>query len=181
MAAGLWRRAIQALVFGASVFSAPAPAGPKSWDKVPILGGKPDPAGARVQARLSVMLFSLNRLAEAEEAARRALALNPGLAPAHYWIGRILAAEQRRPYEALEHLQKALPSIAEAHLVMAQILAQAGIAEDAARQVEHYLRIVPKIAASPAHARLVAACLQARDGNLAALRDSLREYLDAGR
>jgi predicted Zn-dependent protease len=81
----------------------------------------------------------MNRPADAEQAARRALVLEPKSLPLRYCLGRILAVAGERPFEAMDHLQAAMAEVPEAHLGMAHVLANAGLFGDAGREIQRYL------------------------------------------
>jgi tetratricopeptide (TPR) repeat protein len=100
-------------------------------------------------ANLSLALCSTERYPEAEQAARRALKLDSSLSKVRYVLAVSLIAQHRDPTElvapeVLDNLERATPEVPKARLVAADILAQAGRRDDAARQLEEYLRSTPE-------------------------------------
>jgi tetratricopeptide (TPR) repeat protein len=102
----------------------------------------PDHVGAL--ANLSIVLCRLEHYHEAGEAARRALKLDPRLSKIRYVLGLSLATEGGDQAEALDNLQRAAAEVPKAHLLAAKILAGTDRREDAAKQVEDYLRSSPQ-------------------------------------
>jgi tetratricopeptide (TPR) repeat protein len=103
-----------------------------------------DLAPGHLQAlpNLSIVLCKMKRYREAGEVARRALKVAPGLARVRYVLAVSLIAEHGDSAEALDNLQRAAAEIPQARLLAADLLVQAGRREEAARQLEAYLRIL---------------------------------------
>jgi tetratricopeptide (TPR) repeat protein len=95
-------------------------------------------------ANLSVTLCKLKQYSDAERVARRALKLDSGLLKIRYILAVSLIAQHGNNAEALENLQRASTEVPKARLVAADILAQAGRRDDAAKQLEDYLHSVPE-------------------------------------
>jgi tetratricopeptide (TPR) repeat protein len=95
-------------------------------------------------ANLSVTLCKMQQYHEAELVARRALKLDSGLLKIRYILALSLAAQHRDSAEVLENLQRAAAEVPKARLVAADILAETGRRDDAARQLEEYLRAAPE-------------------------------------
>jgi predicted Zn-dependent protease len=63
-----------------------------------------DPAASAVLTNVSACLIGLDQMKEAEEYARRALAIDPVSAQAHYLIGVAMVKQNRFTLEAADHL-----------------------------------------------------------------------------
>lgn len=72
-------------------------------------------------------LLTLNRSAESEQEARRALQLSPGLIEAHYLLGAALLMQEKMTPEATEHLKIAAPKLPQARAFLTAL--QARLAE----------------------------------------------------
>jgi tetratricopeptide (TPR) repeat protein len=94
-------------------------------------------------ANLSIVLSKLKRYDEAGQAARQALKLDPSLLKMRYILALSLTMKQGHETEALENLERAASEIPKAHLLAADILTHTGRRDDAARQLEQYLRAAP--------------------------------------
>ena len=88
---------------------------------------------------LSVAFYNLNRLAESEVAAQRALAINGSYELGHYLLGVTLAAQNKDTPRALRHLAQAIRRFPAAHITTAGILARLGHREEAKVQLQAYL------------------------------------------
>ena len=93
-----------------------------------------EPQSSPATLAKAAVLMTLNRPAEAEQAARRALQLSPGLIEAHYLIGAALVVQEKvtplnrlRLAEAAEHLRIAAYKLPQAQPFLAA--AQARLAE----------------------------------------------------
>ena len=95
-------------------------------------------------ANLSIVLCRLKRYDEAGQAARQALRLDPSLLKMRYILALSLAMKQGHEAEALENLERAAAEIPKARLLAADILTHTGRPDDAARQLEQYLRASPE-------------------------------------
>jgi Tfp pilus assembly protein PilF len=95
-------------------------------------------------ANLSVALCKLHQYPEAERVARRALSLDSSLLKIRYVLAVSLIAQHGDNAEVLENLQRASAEVPKAHLVAADILERAGRREDAAKELEEYLRTAPE-------------------------------------
>ena len=92
-------------------------------------------------SNLSIALIRMNRYREAGEAARRALALEPGQARVHLILAASLLAQAGITAEAVAHLERASAEIPKAHLLAAGVLAKAGRRQEAVDHLEEYLRV----------------------------------------
>jgi tetratricopeptide (TPR) repeat protein len=95
-------------------------------------------------ANLSVTLCKMEQYPEAEKLARRALQLDSSLLKIRYILAVSLMAQHRNNTEALENLQRAAGEVPKAHLVAAELLAQTGSRDEAAKHLEEYLRATPE-------------------------------------
>jgi tetratricopeptide (TPR) repeat protein len=95
-------------------------------------------------ANLSIVMCRLKRYDEAGQAARQALRLDPSLLKMRYILALSLAMKQGHETEALENLERAAAEIPKARLVAADILTHTGRQDEAARQLEQYLRASPE-------------------------------------
>ena len=99
--------------------------------------GKLQPANAVVHHRLGNVLRELDRLAEAEDAWRAAVAANPGFAPAHTNLG--VAAKLRGDFRGAEQSFRAAliltPGAAALHRNLGSVLEQVG---DLSGAEQHY-------------------------------------------
>jgi tetratricopeptide (TPR) repeat protein len=98
----------------------------------------------RAVRNLSLALYTLQRYHEVLPVARRALKIEPGLVYVQYVLGVSLIAEHGERKEALENLERAAPKFPEARVMASDLLAKIGRREDAAWQLEEYLRSAPK-------------------------------------
>jgi tetratricopeptide (TPR) repeat protein len=92
---------------------------------------------------LSIVLARMKRFKEAGDVARRALQLLPGSARMHYILGFSILVQHGDTKEALDNLKYAAAEIPNAHLISAEVLSQMGRRQEAAEQVEEYLRVQP--------------------------------------
>jgi len=95
-------------------------------------------------ANLSVTLCKMQQYHEAELMARRALKLDSALLKIRFILAVSLAAQHRDNAEVLDNLQRAAAEFPKAHIVAANILAETGRRDDAARQLEEYLHSAPE-------------------------------------
>ncbi|MCU1259941.1 MAG: Tetratricopeptide 2 repeat protein [Bryobacterales bacterium] len=77
------------------------------------------PAGTRELCNLSAAFFCVRRFAEAEDSARRAVALDSRHPFAHYLLGRALLVDPGKQAESRKHLQLAAPDIPQAAAYLA--------------------------------------------------------------
>ena len=98
------------------------------------------PRSATARVDVGFAHLSLNRLQQAEWAARESLDLDPANARAQLLLGWTLARQYRYTSEALDNLRRAAHVYPEAHLGAADVLAhQEGCVQDARAEVEAYL------------------------------------------
>jgi tetratricopeptide (TPR) repeat protein len=102
------------------------------------------PDHSQAIANLSIVLCKLKRYDEAGEAARKALRLDPRLSNVRYILAVTLSMKQGHENEALENLERVGPDLPKAHLLAADILTKTGRLDEAARQLEQYLRVAPQ-------------------------------------
>lgn len=93
---------------------------------------------------LSIVLAKMKRYKEAADVARRALRVTPASAPVRFILAASLVACHGDAAEALANLRQAETEIPKAHLLEAQLLVEAGRPEDAANQLEEYLRVTAR-------------------------------------
>jgi tetratricopeptide (TPR) repeat protein len=97
----------------------------------------PKSAAARIDVGFAHL--SLNRLQQAEWAARESLDLDPANSRAQLLLGWTLARQYRYTFEALDELRRAAHSYPQAHLGAADVLAHQGSVTEARAEVEAYL------------------------------------------
>ena len=110
----------------------------------------------------------MQRHAEALEAYRKALAIQPDFPGANLNLGRLLAT-LKRPDEGLEYLQAALsrlPDSALGHFMLGDVLGSLGFTAEAVSEVQHALQLQPTYHSAIIddfcmHAPLTFACLPA--------------------
>lgn len=90
---------------------------------------------------LSLSLVQLHRYAEAESAARQALAKDPSFALAHYLLAFALVLEGKSSAEALIHFSRAADRIPKALLMSARLRARGGDFEGARRELGQYVEV----------------------------------------
>jgi tetratricopeptide (TPR) repeat protein len=95
-------------------------------------------------ANLSVTLCKMHQYPEAARVARRALSLDSSQLKIRYVLAVSLIAQHSNNAEVLENLQRASAEVPKAHLVAADILEQTGRLDDAAKELEEYLRSTPE-------------------------------------
>ena len=78
-------------------------------------------------------------MTRAEQYARNAIRLTPGLPKAHYLLGLILEAQGKNTPEAIEHLKKSAVEFPKAHLLAANSLLLCGNVGAAASEFRQYL------------------------------------------
>jgi tetratricopeptide (TPR) repeat protein len=98
-----------------------------------------NPKSAEARVNVSFALLSLNRLQQAEWAARESLELDPANSRAQFLLGWTLARQYRYTAEALDYLRRAAGTYPEAHLGAADVLAHLGSTVEARAEVEAYL------------------------------------------
>jgi tetratricopeptide (TPR) repeat protein len=89
-----------------------------------------DPQSLWATVAKAAVLMTLNRPDEAEQAARRALQLSPGLFQADYLLGAALLAQDKITPEAAEHLRIAASKLPQAQPFLAAILARLAESQD---------------------------------------------------
>jgi tetratricopeptide (TPR) repeat protein len=92
---------------------------------------------------LSIVLAKMKRFQEAAEVARRALRVVPGMAQMQFILAIGLLSEHKESQEALRNLRSAAPEIPKAHVVAAQALLDSGKRDEAALELEEYLKAHP--------------------------------------
>src|SRR5262249_8851903 len=97
-----------------------------------------DPTWAGYPANLAYALLSLDRIGEAEEQARRAIALEPSNSGAHCVLGYILVRRPETRAQAIPHLRIGAREIPQAHYVLAQLLAQSGDSSSAKEEMDRF-------------------------------------------
>ncbi|MGA3187505.1 MAG: hypothetical protein ABSF22_10385 [Bryobacteraceae bacterium] len=98
-----------------------------------------NPKSAEARMNVSYALLSMNRLQQAEWAAREAVTLDPANPQAQLILGWTLAREYRYTIEALDDLRRAARAYPVAHLGAADVLAHQGSIAEARAEVEAYL------------------------------------------
>src|SRR5262249_42660296 len=103
------------------------------------------PASATLYGNLAYALYALGRLPDAEQAARRALALDSRYVKAHYLLGSLLARRVRPDSlalapEAALHLRLGSADIPHAFIEIAQVYLAEGDRLSAAEEVRLYLQ-----------------------------------------
>jgi len=98
-----------------------------------------DPKSPLPYAGLSALYYNLNRMHDAEIAARRALDNDPYYELGHFLLGTTLALQGKEPQLALGHLTKALKHYPVAYVTKAGILARLGQRDEAKVEIEAYL------------------------------------------
>jgi tetratricopeptide (TPR) repeat protein len=98
-----------------------------------------NPKSAEARAEVGFALLSMNRLQQAEWAARESLTLDPSSARAQLLLGWTLAREYRYTAEALDCLSKASRQYPQAHLGAAEVLEHQGSVAGAQAELEAYL------------------------------------------
>jgi tetratricopeptide (TPR) repeat protein len=98
-----------------------------------------NPKSAAARVEVGFALLSMNRLQQAEWAAREALDLDAANARAQLLLGWTLARQYRYSSEALDHLHRAAHAYPEAHLGAADVLAHQDSVREARAEVEAYL------------------------------------------
>jgi predicted Zn-dependent protease len=97
------------------------------------------PRSATARVDVGFAHLSLNRLQQAEWAARESLDLDPANARAQLLLGWTLARQYRYSSEALDELRRAAHAFPQAHLGAADVLAHQGLVTEARAEVEAYL------------------------------------------
>ena len=98
-----------------------------------------DPHSALAYSGLSATYYDMHRLADSEEAARRALKIDGSYELGHFLLGTTLAAQNKEHQEALHHLAQAIRRYPSAYVTAAGILARQGQSEAAKLQLQAYL------------------------------------------
>jgi tetratricopeptide (TPR) repeat protein len=92
-------------------------------------------------ANLSIVLYKLKQFEDCAIVARRALRLNPTLLNIQYILAISLSMQNGNETEALGYLDHVALEIPQARLLAANILVRIARPEDAAKQLESYLRV----------------------------------------
>ncbi|MFL6417443.1 MAG: tetratricopeptide repeat protein [Bryobacteraceae bacterium] len=95
-------------------------------------------------ANLCIALYTQGRYREVCPAARRALDMNPSLVHIRFLLALSLIADGGDEAEARTNLERAAPQVPEARLALSNLLVKIGRREDAARELEMYLRSAHK-------------------------------------
>jgi len=98
-----------------------------------------NPKSAVARVNISYALLSMNRLQQAEWAARESLDLDPANAQAQLILGWTLAREYRYTAEALDSLRSAARAYPVAHIGAADVLAHQGAIGEARAELQAYL------------------------------------------
>lgn len=97
------------------------------------------PADPMLYVNLACAQFLMRDYVRGEDAARKALALDPKSPRAHYLLGAVLAMQAGKELEALEHLQAAYHDTPKAHLLAAQVRLKMGDMRHARQDLTDYL------------------------------------------
>jgi tetratricopeptide (TPR) repeat protein len=92
---------------------------------------------------MSIVLAKSKRWGEAAVVSRRALQFSPGSGVLRYILASSLLYEKGESDEVLDNLERSAGEVPLAHLMAAEILAHRGKREEAAQQIEDYLRAAP--------------------------------------
>ena len=95
-------------------------------------------------ANLCVALYTQRRYHELCPAARRALQMNPSLVHIRFLLALSLIADDGDEAEARTNLERAADQVPEARVALSNLLVKVGQREEAARQLEMYLRSAHK-------------------------------------
>jgi len=98
-----------------------------------------DPGDPAPQVNLAASLVILERPAEAETAARKAIRLDASSASARYFLGLALLHQQKNTSEALDNLQRASGTLPRARLAIAEVVEKRGDVERARNELQAYL------------------------------------------
>ncbi len=98
-----------------------------------------NPKSAAARADVGLAQLSMNRLQQAEWAARESLELDPANSRGQVLLGWTLVRQYRYTAEALDYLRHAARVYPEAHLGAADVLAHQGLTRDARTEIEAYL------------------------------------------
>lgn len=97
-----------------------------------------DPRAPLPYAGLSATYYDMNRMADSEAAARRALQIDSSYELGHFLLGTTLAAQNREHQQALRHLAQAIRRFPSAYVTAAGILARQGRRDEAKMQLKAY-------------------------------------------
>jgi tetratricopeptide (TPR) repeat protein len=97
------------------------------------------PPDSIIYINLACAHFLMRDYARGEEAARKALSLDPKSTKAHYLLGTVLAMQPGKELEALEHLQAAYHDTPKARLLAAQVRVRMGDTKRARQDLTDYL------------------------------------------
>ncbi len=95
-------------------------------------------------SNLTVVLYIQQRYQEVCSMAHRALRIDPGQMYVRYLLALSLIAERGDTGETLDNLERAALNFPEARIAASNVLAGMGRRHDAARELEQYLRSLPK-------------------------------------
>lgn len=98
-----------------------------------------NPKSAAARVNVGFTLLSLNRLQQAEWAARESLEIDPSNPRAQLLLGWTLTRQYHYTAEALDYMHRAAHTYPEAYLGAADLLAHQGAIADARAEVESYL------------------------------------------
>jgi predicted Zn-dependent protease len=98
-----------------------------------------NPKSAAARVNISYALLSMNRLQQAEWAARESLDLDPANTQAQLILGWTLAREYRYTAEALDYLRRAARAYPVGHVGAADVLAHQGSTAEARAELQAYL------------------------------------------
>lgn len=98
-----------------------------------------DPGSALVEMNRAICLSNMQRLTEAETAARHAVRIDAASPRARYVLGVVLAAQKKFTAEAADSLLRASDAIPQARILAAQVFVYSGRPADAREQLHRYL------------------------------------------
>ena len=101
------------------------------------------PRNTAALINLNLALFAQHRYHDVCLVARQALNIDPTLTPVRYVLALSLIADHGDATEALANLARAARQYPQAHIAASNVLAQIGDTDEAARQLEAYLKSAP--------------------------------------
>jgi tetratricopeptide (TPR) repeat protein len=129
-----------------------------------------DPEHRLALPNLSIVLAKMHRFRDAGQVARRALRIAPQMAELHYILGISLVVNHGDVAEALANLGRVESEFPKAHLLEAQLLAEAGRTQEAAKHLRDYLKTAPPDAPQRAALEADLAQLERGSGNTDSVR-----------
>ncbi len=101
---------------------------------------KMNPNSGVAYAGTSAALLSLDRYSDAEQAARRAVEIEPGNEASHFFLGLSLVNQDKDEAEALQNLERSAKKYPNGYLAAAQLLARHGEISKAEIALQNYLK-----------------------------------------